>query len=53
MLALIREAAAASAALGRQVWIWRTPDGRIMVGLVYRREFGEYVCRWCGKELVR
>jgi hypothetical protein len=53
MLALIREAAAASAALGRQVWIWRTGDGRLDAGLAYRREMGTYVCRCCGRELVR
>lgn len=53
MLALIREAAAASAALGRQVWIWRTGDGRLNAGLAYRRELGTYVCRCCGRELVR
>lgn len=53
MIALLREAAAASLALGRQVWIWQDELGRLHAGLAYRPGSGVYLCRMCGRALVR
>lgn len=53
MLAFIHEAAAASLALGRQVWIWQDERGRLHAGLAYRPGTGVYLCRMCGRTLVR
>jgi len=53
MIALLREAAAASLALGCQVWIWRDRQGQLVAGLAFSRAHGSYVCRLCGRELVR
>jgi len=53
MIALLREAASASLALGRQVWIWRGERGRLCCGFAFRPGSGVYLCRMCGRALVR